>query len=366
MFNKNFSKKYIILLIFTLSIALMLTACGQAEENTVEGEENQNNTRIVVDQAGREVEIPKEVNRVVTCWRPCTFLAFAVGGQDKLVGSDGGSTANPFLKGVYPEVSELTQIGDKTHGINIEEVVSTNPDVVFVWNKKGSDTTIEQLESQGIAAVVIYPESIERMKEATKLMGEVMGCNEQATKILNYYDEKMAMIQEKIADVPEEGKPKVYLAGAHGILSTCSGEFYQHFIIENAGGNDVAGELKGGWNEVSPEQLVAWNPDVMVAVQFCKEGMDEAVKMDPGLKTINAVKNNELYRFPSNIASWDFPEPMSILGTMWLAKTLYPEKFADFDFESEVNKFHEDFYGKSFTELGGKINDKGIKKMGPK
>lgn len=358
------SRKYLSLfLILALLMSMSLLAgCGQSEEAAAPAPEK-TDSRTIVDQAGREVTLPAEVNRIVTTWRPCTFLVFAVGGQDKLVGCDAGSTTSAFTLGVYPEIADLPQVGDKKHGINMEELMATEPDVVFVWSGKGSDELIKQLETQGVATVVLIPESAEQMKEATLLLGEILDCSEKAEKVIAYYDDTITMVAEKLKDLPEADKTKVYLAGANGVLSSCGSDFYQHYLIEKAGGINVAAELQGGWAEVSPEQLVAWNPDVMVADPYCKEGMDDAVKMNPGLNGIKAVKNGELYRFPS-LGQWSFPIPQSSMGIMWLAKTLYPEQFKDLDIKTEVDNYYQEFFGKTYTELGGKnLDAKGIEKQ---
>jgi len=345
-----------LLLFFCIFLSLCLfTGCAQTQTGQTSAD-----TRIVTDQAGREVVIPAEVNRIVTTWRPCTFLVFAVGGQEKLVGVDNGSTTAPFTVGVYPEIKNVTKVGDKKSGINVEAVVATKPDVVCVWAEASKGGIIEQLETQGIPTLVIIPESAEEMKEATLLLGEVLGRTEQAKKIIDYYDDTVAMIKERLKDVPESERKRVYLAGAYGILSSCGSDFYQHYLIEQAGGINVAAELKGGWQSVSPEQLVAWDPDVIIADPYCTESMEDALKMDPALKALKAVKNNQLYSFPK-IGQWSFPIPQSAMGILWLSKTLYPEHFEDLDIEKEVNNYYKEFFGVSYTELGGSdLDGRGI------
>jgi iron complex transport system substrate-binding protein len=360
MFEKANSRKFIsIFLMLALLMSMSLMAgCGKSEETAAPAPE-QTDTRTIVDQAGREVVIPAEVNRIVTTWRPCSFLVFAVGGQDKIVGCDTGTTKSSYTTGVYPEIANIPTVGDKK-GINMEELMATQPEVVFVWSGKGSEELIKQLESQGVAAVVLIPESAAQMKEATLLLGEILDCTENAQKVIDYYDATIAMVAEKLKDLPEAERAKVYLAGANGVLSSCGSDFYQHYLIEKAGGINVAAELQGGWAEVSPEQMVAWNPEVIVADPYCKESMEDAVKMNPGLNAVQAVKDGELYSFPS-LGQWSFPIPQSAMGILWMAKILYPDQFADIDLEAEVDKYYQDFFGKTYTELGGKnLDAKGI------
>jgi iron complex transport system substrate-binding protein len=161
-------------------------------------------------------------------------------------------------------------------------------------------------------------------------------------------------------NIPEDGSRKtIYLAGARGVLSTSSGTFFQHHMMEAAGGLDVASELKGGWNEISVEQLMNWNPDVIASVKYCPDGKPEEIYANDKLSNLNAIKEKQVYQMPSNIGPWDMPEPKSILGIMWMSKALYPEAFESIDLEKEANYFHEKFYGVSYDELGGVLDVRG-------
>lgn len=349
MFQSN-RKKTISWLVVMLLFAslLMMGGCQKSSEENKQVTVPQERT--ITDQAGREVTLPLEVNRVVTTWRPCTFLVYAVGGEDKIVGIDEGSTKAPFTTAVYPEIANIAQVGDKKSGINVEAVVATKPDVVFVWSGEGTDTLIEQLEQQGIPTVVIIPESADDMKKATLLIGEIIGCSEQAEKVIKYYDDTLVMVAERLKDVPEAEKKTVYLAGAYGVLSSCGADFYQHYLVDKAGGINVAAELQGGWKDVSAEQLVAWNPEVIIVDPYCKETVEDAVKMNPGLQSITAVQNKAVYSFPK-VGQWSFPIPQSAMGVLWLSQSLYPDKFADIDFAAEADQYYEEFFGVKYSEI---------------
>ncbi|WP_374712189.1 ABC transporter substrate-binding protein [Symbiobacterium terraclitae] len=317
--------------------------------------EPQSATRTIVDQAGRTVTIPAEVNRVITTWRPSTLLVISAGGRDKIAGVDTSSQKSEFLTKVFPGITDLPGVGNKK-GLNVEQMVAVKPDVVFIWHGADTEPVIQQLESQGIPVVVLIPESLEQMKEAVTLLGEIMGTQEQARKMIAYYDDTLAMLKEKVGSIPEAEKLRVYMVGSSGVFSTVPGTMYQHFIIESAGGINVGAELQGGFSEVSAEQVVAWNPDVIVAVQYC-DCTTEEILTNPQLQTVKAVQDGRVYMFPHSMDPWDYPEPRSILGMLWLAHTLYPERMADVDLLKEVDTFHETFFGKSFTALGGTLDE---------
>jgi len=313
-------------------------------------------TRTIVDQAGREVTLPLEVNRVISTWRPCTFLVYAVGGQEKLVGVDIGSTKAPFTTAVYPQIADVTKVGDKKSGINIEEVVAADPDVVFLWSGADTENYIKQLEQQKIPAVVLIPETAEQMREATLLIGEILGCSEQAEKVLKYYDDTLALVADKLKDVPESERKKVFLAGADGFLSSCGTDFYQHYLIEKAGGINVAAELTGGWQEVSAEQVISWNPDVIILDPYCNDKPEDAVKANPGLKAITAVQAGSVYSFP-DVGQWTFPIPQSAMGVLWLSEKLYPDLYKDLDVAAEADNYYQEFFGIAYSDIANSASD---------
>lgn len=292
--------------------------------------------------------------RVITTYKPATDIVLALGGKDKLVGVNDGAKKDPLLVKLDENLpNKLVEIGSKKNGINIEQIVALKPDVVILYPTKESDDIMKKLADQNIKVISINPESIASLQADIIKVGDAIGEVEKSKKLVSYYKEKIEDVTKKLTTVKE--KKTVYLAGAHGILSTCSGDFYQHEMIEAAGGIDVAAKLKGGWNDVSVEQVIAWNPEVIASVMYCQDGSPAQIMEKAELQTVRAVKDKKVYQIPSNIAPWDMPQPSSILAILWMSKTLYPEEFKDLDIQVVTNKFYSDFYGKSFDELGGTL-----------
>ncbi len=326
-------KKSFILLV---SMIVLLTGCSQSP--TVKKEKEIKNTSI----------------RIVTTYKPATDIVLALGGKDKLVGASDGAKKDPLLVNLDGELaSKLVEVGSKKNGVNIEQIVALKPDVVILYPTKESDDTMKKLTEQNIKVISINPETIVSLESDIIKVGDAIGESENSKKLVAYYKSKIDEVSKTLTTVKD--KKTVYLAGAHGVLSTCSGDFYQHEMIEAAGGIDVATKLKGGWNDVSVEQVIAWNPDVIASVMYCPEGSPTEIMGKVELQTVNAIKNKNVYRIPSNIAPWDMPQPSSILAIIWMSKTLYPEEFKDLSISKVVNEFYSDFYGKSFDDLGGAL-----------
>lgn len=324
-------KKVLILLV---ALVFLLTGCASA----VKKENNQGNNKI----------------RVVTTYKPATDIVLALGAKDKLVGvSDGGKKDPVMVKLDENWASKLAEVGSKKNGVNIEQIVALKPDVVILYPTKESDDTVKKLAEHKIKVISINPESISLLKDDIIKVGEAIGESENAKKLVDYYKENTEYVAKKLQGIKD--KKTVYLAGANGMLSTTSGDFYQHEMIEAAGGINVSAKLKGGWNDVSVEQLIAWNPEVITSVMYCKDGSPAQIMEKKELESIRAIKDKKVYQIPSNITPWDMPQPSSILAILWMSKTLYPEEFKDLDMQQAANDFYKKFYGKSFEELGGTL-----------
>ncbi|MGH4117281.1 ABC transporter substrate-binding protein [Clostridium sp.] len=327
-------------LALVISVIVLFTGCSGA--STEKKENTKTNSSI----------------RVVTTYKPATDIVLALGGKDKLVGGSDGAKEDPLLMKLDENLaSKLAEVGSKKNGVNIEQIVSLKPDVVILYPTKESDDTMKKLADQNIKVISINPETIKLLKSDIIKVGEAIGEVENSKKLVTYYEDKIEDVAKKVSTIKD--KKTVYLAGAHGILSTSSGDFLQHEIIESAGGIDVAAKLKGGWNDVSVEQVIAWNPEEIISVMYCPEGSPAEIMEKAELQTVSAIKNKKVHQIPSNIAPWDYPQPSSILAILWMSKTLYPEEFDDLDIHKVVNEFYSEFYGKSFDELGGTLLGEG-------
>lgn len=345
-------KRKVSLLLVVAMILLTLVACsGEPVVDDNPGEDISEDTTedVVVDE--EENEEDSEDFRVITTYLPATDLVLSLQGKDNLVATDDKSVQSELLAKLDPK-HEIKGIGSKKNGVNIEEIIGLEPDLVVLFPTKDGDDTKEKLENEGIKVISINPETLESLKTDILEVGSAMNREDLAIELNAYMDEKINMVKDRVADI--EDKKSVYLAGSRGVLSTHSGDFYQHEIIDIAGGKDLSEELVGGWNEISAEQVISWDPDVIVTVNYSP---DDGVSIleNEALGPIKAIQDKEVYTIPSNIESWDMPKPSSILGIIWMGQTLYPEKFEDVDLKEEADKLYTDYYGKSFTELGGKL-----------
>ncbi|MBP2146421.1 ABC-type Fe3+-hydroxamate transport system substrate-binding protein [Methanofollis sp. W23] len=312
-------------------------------------------TVTVTDGAGREVKLELPVERIVTNYPPAVRMVTTLGAADRFVGVDSvtQSQTDQFVCLLHPEIADLTCVGNPRN-LNVEAVLELQPDLVLVagWNRD----KLEDLEDKGLTVFGVVAENHDQMKSTMDQLGKALESEDAAADFTEIYQNTLDTATSRVEGLPENQKPKVFLGGCTGISSTAGGEMFQSSLIEAAGGKNVASELAGShWADVNTEQLLAWNPDIIFLVPYQSTSTPENVMGDPDLQTITAVKNGQVYWFPSRICEWDSPSPQTALGLEWTAKTLHPDLFGDIDVTADADAFYEEFYGTSFTELGGTL-----------
>lgn len=333
-FNQN-------LLIFTLTALLLLAPVLNAKA-----------ARNFTDMVGREITVPDEINRIVTTYKSATQFVLALNAEGKLVGVSVKTDKQPLFVNLEPELAELPQVGSKRNGINLETTISVNPDLVILYPHRDAVETAEKLEEQGIAALIINPESLAQIIETTKLLGEVLNKEKEAAEVLAAYD-RINQLTEKTADLSQEEKKKIYFANSE-FSDSVGAEMMQTALIENAGGINPAAELKSGFITVSAENILDWNPELIIVSQFFSGDLEELAE-DNKYQNVKAFKNNALYRVPSRLEPWDFPSPSTFIAQLWLAQKAYPAEYEELNYQKEVNDFYQTLYGKTFEELGGEF-----------
>jgi iron complex transport system substrate-binding protein len=310
---------------------------------------------ILTDMMDREIVLPGNIERIVTTYKPATQFIFALGAEERLVAVDIGSPGEKLFTNLLPEIKELPVVGSKRNGLNLEEIIVQKPDLVILFPYKEGIETAKNLARHGIASIIIKPESLREIRETNLLLGKALGLEERAERINSFYDQLLDFIKERLRGLDEEDKKRVYFANTH-FLDTFGDEVLQTSLIEVAGGINPAKQSKKGFLKISAEQLLEWNPDLIVLSQYYGGDINELSSREE-YQFLRAFKEDKIYRVPSNLEPWDFPGPSSFLSIIWLSAKLYPERFKDFDITEIVNNYYYNLYAKSFSNIGGILED---------
>lgn len=332
---------------------LMLVLLGSTGAAT--GQEHLK-SRMVIDQAGRHVVIPGVVDKIVTTFKPATLCLLSLGLAPKLIGVDTSSKRDRLSKAIFPEMNQVTGVGNKSMGINFETLVSLEPDLVILYSQKDGLQVADRLISLNIPAIVILPESFQTIQISLELIARAVGGETGILTVEQQMDDLLHLIRERLKDLPQLKRKTGYFASSRGVFSTTTGNMIQHEIFTTAGIENVSGNLTGYFQDVSPEQLFRWNPDIMVLSRHMKR--TEAARLaNKALSLVTAISTRQVFRCPSSLSPWDFPSPLSVLASLWLAKRVYPEYFSDIDLLEKTNEFHRVLFGKTLDEMGGNLDD---------
>lgn len=339
-----------VIMILIVMLALFVTGCGKPEDNPAEPnakdepikaerEENAEGYPItLMDQAGREVIIEKEPESIVSGYYISTSLLIALDQEDKLVGIENDADKRPVYAYSDPDILKLPSLGTVKE-FDLEECALLDPDLVVVPTKLMG--VIPALEELGITVLVVNPENEELLNEMILLLGQATNSEETANTLLSYMERKLDELEKILKDAE---RPKVYFAGNSSFLTTAGPLMYQHSLIENAGGNNVAKEVEDTyWAEVSYEQVLTWNPEYMILAADAAYEVEDVLN-DKNLTACEAVKNKRVYKLPNITEPLDSPVPASLLGTLYVAQTLHPDLYTIEQFEETFADFYETFY----------------------
>lgn len=349
-------KKRVLSLILAAAMALSLAACsnpgtsssGSAASQSAVSASSQADSSTqseaafpvtVTDAAGREVTIEEKPEKLVSGYYITTSMLIALGHEDKLVGIEAKADTRPIYSLAAPELLELPSVGTAKE-FDLEGCAALEPDLVILPLKLKD--TVPALEELGLTVITVNPESLEDLNETIRLLNAAIGDPVKGWELLDYNQKTEEFLAEKLADVE---KPRVYLAGNSSYLSTAGAAMYQNSLLELGGGENVAAELEDTyWADVSYEQLLSWNPEVIIMASDAAYSKDELLA-DPQLQQLDAVKNGRVYAMPSAFESWDSPVPSALVGSRWVASVLHGEEY-DFEwFRSDAADFYRQFYG---------------------
>lgn len=305
-------------------------------------------TIVIVDVIGREVTLQQPATKLTGTHNPTLNAAVVLGGGGKyLVGFGSKSMGRGLYEQVIEGFEELPEVG-KGSNINLESVIAAGADLVIL--PKRHQDLVPQFEAANIPAIVILDssESFETIQQTLTLLGMAVGESEKAEEIGAFLSGQLENAQTLLKDTTE--KPSVLFLGASSALSVAPGSMIQTSLIEAGGGvNAVSGvEGLGGFVDVSIEQIITWNPDVIWFPQYSDYTVEDLLN-DPAWSSISAVQNNRVHQFPSLLEPWDQPTAAVALGVDWALHTLHPDLFSFEDLMKNVDAFFTLVYDKTFT-----------------
>jgi iron complex transport system substrate-binding protein len=328
------------LVICVFSLLLCICNCDQPKANTVHS---------VVDRRGDTVVIPDTIEKIlVTCYGGASHEIAMLGAADKIVAHP-PMNMFPLFTRIYPVLSDKPNAGS-FNDINMEYIMILNPDLVVASvTSEQANERIKKLMGIPLVTVGTGRTTVELLLNEFAMMGKILGAEQDAAEVIAYWREKLEMISERTRNLPLEKKRTVYYCSSGTPLKTEGSFGWGQNYIEVSGGINVSSAIKVTAT-VSPEQLLLWDPDVIITGSRKIKAPGNDMQRIMSLTSLKAVKNNEVYYCPIGAFWWDRPSMEAILGIQWLAKNLYPDLMADIDIEKETKEFYKRFYKYNLTD----------------
>jgi len=285
--------------------------------STVAGCQPQFQPGTYTDDIGRQVDISEVPERIVSFGPSITEILFALGLEDNVVG------VSDFCD--YPEAAKSKEKIGNAFSPSVEKVVALEPDLVVTVEHEQFNS---DLDSLGITFIVLRPGDIRSIVDSISLAAEVTGKAKEGKQLVEDMEATISRVADRIMDAP---KVKVFFivdaTDPNSPWTAGPGSFIDD-IINMAGGENVAAGTTGAWVQISTEEIVNSDPDIII-IQTMMGGIPTVAKevLQEHLvwKQMTAVKQDNIYFIDGDIVSR--PGPRIVQGLEEMAKIIHPELF---------------------------------------
>ena len=335
--------------IFLLLLSSLIFGSGLKEK------EFDTASRSATDALNRVVTVNNKIDKILVVGRaaimPADALYFFPSVWDKEVLL---ATTDQGLGDFFTLIrSDLTKEKRLAQQLSAEEIVALKPDLV-VTKSNNYDSIGKQLEKFNIPLFVMDLESPQAWKDEIVQLGILLDDNETPKIVASNFQKREEFVSEKLSTLSEAEKPTVLLlqvASSDGAtaFSVAPKDWIQAYLVENSHAVPIwldSPFSSNAWSKVSFEQIAKWDPDHIFLINyrgsvntFLKE-----IENSSHWHHLTAFKKGNIRAFAADYLSWAQSDSRSILALQWLAATLHPSVFTNFEIEKEMTSFYADFY----------------------
>ncbi|MDI9476064.1 MAG: ABC transporter substrate-binding protein [Natronincolaceae bacterium] len=300
---------------------------------------------IVKDYFGREVTISKPVNRIACGYAYTGHVVTMLGRANDIVAVVNGLQRDKVLTGKYPHIKDLP-VPFSSGAINMEELLLTKPDLVFLRETTASDESVtSKLNQLNIPYIVIEFTSIDEQIESISAIGKAIGEEEKADRYIAYYKKVMEDTKKVSSTIPEDERVTLYHSVNEAVRTDIEDSLAADWIKITAGINvSIEDKLKtsGEKSFATLEQIYLWDPDIIIANE---SGVPDYMLSNEQWAGLRAVKEKRVYQIPNGVSRWGHPGSLETpLAILWTSKLLYPQYFEHINLEEETKKYYEEFF----------------------
>ncbi len=350
MMMKN--KKYINLIVILLILSLF-QGCGIKKVNKPVGELNKDKDSYtsVVDYFGREVTIKQPIDKIACGYAYTGHVVTMLGRAGDIVAVVNGLQRDKVLTNSYPHIKDLP-VPFSSGTINMEELLMTEPDLVFLREDTASNESVtSKLDQLKIPYVVVEFFSMEEQIESISIIGKAIGREDKAKEYIDYYKKVVEDTKKVSSTIPKEEIVRLYHSVNEAVRTDIKDSLPADWIDTTGAINvSIEDELKtsGDKSFATLEQIYLWDPDIIIANE---SGVPDYMMTNDQWAGLRAVKEKKVYQIPNGISRWGHPGSLETpLAILWTSKLLYPDYFGHINMEEETKKYYENFFNISLSD----------------
>ncbi len=265
------------------------------------------------DSLGRNVKVPFVPKRIISLAPSITEMIYFLGLGERVVGV---TRFSYFPK----EATKKPKIGAYTD-VNIEKVITLNPDLVIATADGNKREDVEMLEEAGIPVYVVNPRKVHQVLDTIERLGTICGVPDRAKRLVNSLRERVAKVMKAVRN---SEKPLILLVINMKPLISVNQSTIHHDIIQLAGGRNMTGDQPITYPKLSMEEVIKKGPDAIIISSMEREGeFEKARKEWFRWPTLPAVKRGRVYLIDSDLI--DRAAPRIVTGLEEMAKLIHPE-----------------------------------------
>ncbi|WP_249673563.1 ABC transporter substrate-binding protein [Pseudomonas abieticivorans] len=284
--------------------------------------------------------------RIADAWYAHHALLMTLGAGDRIVATVNHPQSRPWMFKVQPSLNQAQAVNGTA--FNVEDLLARQVDLVFTTQ---GDRNALAYQQAGIAVVYVGFTDIPSMQQAMLDTAQALGSPQamaRAHAYNAYLDEQLRAVHARLASLPQAQRPRVLHIASLNPLKVDGADTLVDTWIGLAGGRNAATGLKGNLQVVSAEQVLAWDPDVVIVAA-------NAGEIGPGLlQQLRAVKAGHVLRNPDGVFPWDRYGTELALQVPWAAQQLHPQAFADVRMVERTMDFYRRFFGYALSEEGAR------------
>lgn len=307
----------------------------------------------LTDDADRQVTLDLPVKRAVVFNAINLELFRAVGGMDSVVGVDAGAQK---ATAYWPGIPESAVVGQGQAAPNYEAIVALKPDLVVFPRNGAWQEAEERLKPFNIPVMVITGWDPLKHSENARQIGKLLDKSDRGEELAAFYEDNVKLLADRLEGVERKS---IYMEKVPSLYTPIPGSGW-HDMIVSGGGDSIFAEVdfakesssRGSVHEfsIAAEDIFVDNPQVIIKLVCCEGGYNppgeadlkaavDEIKGRPGWDQITAVRNDDVHVFSifaGNVVS-------KMIGSVYIAKALYPDRFADIDPNALMRTWLEDF-----------------------